>query len=389
MGLAYPHGWDTAAGENSSERIRSHCTAHWRAERSIVMPKRILDSIVGNQTFCSWIRPAPRLAADQQAQTRVPALIIGAFFTRTNTTYNPIKHDRKKLDRAIQRVMMHPLIADGIHDGSLQVHVVHDSRHHALMSDVLGVKLHFIDPPIHLQHNYFRLPAHDARWEAYAQVLQSERPSPDACILLIDLTDVQPLRHPASLCASYAPDALFIGSDICYGDGARKFLRHQLQLSKFIPSRALANFLAGPQGLRHAPYVHNAGIVGGRMRSLERFRQLMANRTRDHYAMRQVAGETTAPYVIDSVLLNDLLVSGQHNGPIVGGWPIGFTNLPMGGDTCLPPKFNPYCVTAKFLGCSSKSLLNAMAPNYWFTHKISCLKSRQNSSELVRTALCH
>ena len=168
----------------------------------------------------------------------------------------------------------------------------------------------------------------------------------------------------ATLCTRHHPETLFVGSDICFGDGARGFLRYQLNRSGYAASAALRELLA----TRHAPYVHNVGIVGGRFRVLQRIRRQMVEATRLHYARHP----GRASYVIDSVVLNDLLLQGLHEGPIEGGFPRGVVNMPMAGDACVRPKFNGYCLAAQFRGCSVKNLLASMSPNYYFAHKLGC-----------------
>ena len=161
---------------------------------------------------------------------------------------------------------------------------------------------------------------------------------------------------------------LFVGSDNCQGDSARSFLNHQLAASAFQGSAALRRFLARKSWA--SPYVHNVGIVGGRLPVLDRFRRRMAERTRAHYSA--VPGNR---YVVDSVLLNDLLLSDAHEGPIVGGFPRGPVNLPMFGDTCVRPRFNDFCLAARFRTCRARHLLAAMEPNYFFAHKLDCGKT--------------
>ena len=114
--------------------------------------------------------------------------------------------------------------------------------------------------------------------------------------LLLQLTDDRTFESRFSqirqLCAGHVEDTLFVGSDVCNGDGARKFLRHQLNVSGFKPSAPLRAFLSQH---RHPPYVHNAGIIGGRLPVLEQLRRTMAERTSTHYAARPGEASVSSP----------------------------------------------------------------------------------------------
>mmetsp|Transcript_32685 Transcript_32685/g.96171 ORF Transcript_32685/g.96171 Transcript_32685/m.96171 type:complete len:88 (-) Transcript_32685:573-836(-) len=72
---------------------------------------------------------------------------------------------------------------------------------------------------------------------------------------MIDFGDVRPLRDPTPLCVEH-PDALMVSSDTCRRDGAKFFLRHQLNKSRARVSRDLEAFIS--EGTRDS-YVNNAG----------------------------------------------------------------------------------------------------------------------------------
>jgi len=208
------------------------------------------------------------------------------------------------------------------------------------------------------------LPAIDARWEAYGQILRYAQPQDETCVFMVDLGDVRPLRDPGELCVRH-PEALFVSSDICRKDSSKGFLRYQLNQSGYHASRLLQAFLSPTT---RDTYVHNAGVIGGSYkRVFDPFRRWIAYATRKHY----LALDGPPRYVMDAVLLNDAML--HFHGEVYGGYPRGFLNLPMGGDFCL---WNPvpYCRVANFPRCSAKDMLAAMAHNYYFSHKIGCGK---------------
>ena len=359
--------------------------------------------IYGNK-FCNWlagpslmgISHRPRgsghgsggIGADMRTigtAAAPAALILGVHLTNTSTKYFPLFGKDADLHSAVDKFVKSPAVVAGLANGTLRLHVVHDSP--LGTHQYKGVSLHHLTPTTDTARRHV-LPAQDARWELYGRLLATLRPDPRTCVFMVDFKDVVLLRSSLDrLCASadenaevvadgpgrqeslqrVEPSSLFVGSDMCMSDSARKFLRHQLNMSGFQPSAELRRILAA----RKQPYLHNVGILGGRLPVVERMRRQLESGTKAHYAGRPI--DEAPRYVVDSVLLNDLLLRSAHApAQLVGGWPRGFVNLPMAGELCQPPKFNPYCNAARFRNCRARNLLGAMAPHYYFGHKLSC-----------------
>ena len=355
----------------------------------------LIDEIRGD-LFCAWLSPPPDSGSRSARLSRLrkrrsseqhspPALILAAHLTQTATHYFPLRGRAALLHSGVDRFVTAPAVAAGLRNGTLRIHVVHDSPAvSGPLSMYRGVALHRMQS-VGVAGRDAVLPAQDARWALFGKLLEELRPDPRTCVFLVDFSDVSLLRSALDrLCASVeaeapndgavsakaeelAPSTLFVGSDMCHADGARKFLRHQLNASGFNASAPMRRFLAS----RTASYVHNVGILGGRLPVVERMRRLLASGTDAHYASRPA--QERPRYVVDSVLLNDLLLRDAHTPlRLVGGWPRGFVNLPMAGDVCVPPKFNNFCLAAQFRNCRAKHLLAAMAPHYWWAHKVGC-----------------
>ena len=92
--------------------------------------------------------------------------------------------------------------------GSLRMIVIHDVPTLNL-SSYANVSLHRLS----LRNP---IPANDARWDAYGEVLH-ELP-PRTCVFAVDFGDVAPLRDFRQLCNAQ-PHALFVGSDNCASPG--------------------------------------------------------------------------------------------------------------------------------------------------------------------------
>ena len=354
--------WDDPA---THTRLLAHC-CNRNVTSSAGMMSPLAESLRGD-SWCNWMVGVPQPWSTEPLDApSVPTLIFGVHLQGGTQVYRPLRggsHPRNTIDNFLKASVP---AAEGVRHGWLQVHVVHDSSQVNETREQLqpGVVLHKVVAPFRVGNT--SLAATDARWAAFQQVLRRERPPPGSCVFMIDITDVRLLQDPRSLCLAH-PGALFVGSDMCSMDGARTFLRYQISRSGYKPSDKLHTLLT----LRQPPYIHNAGIIGGRLSAVvEPFIHRLADETQAHYAQHQHPNTTAAPYVMDAALLNDLLLS--YVGPIYGGFPRGLVNLPMVGDACVPVKFNPFCRAARISNCTSRMMIGAMSRNYFFTHKLGC-----------------
>ena len=182
------------------------------------------DGVCAAPEFCSWILPPPpppplpSLPSLHSAQPppppppTPPSYILSCHLVATSPTYNPLSNSSHP-HTAIDTFLKAGAAVEGIAAGTMQVHLVHDSPLvPASISTYRGVTLHRLEAPIRVGSTL--LPAIDARWEAYGQALREARPADDACIFMIDFSDVRPLRNPAQLCLD-RPDALMVSSDTC------------------------------------------------------------------------------------------------------------------------------------------------------------------------------
>ena len=183
------------------------------------------DGVCAAPEFCSWILPPPPPPAPPPALVSPsstsssaspplppPSYILSCHLVATSPTYNPLSNSSHP-HTAIDTFLKAGAAQDGLAARTMQVHLVHDSPLvTAPISTYRGVTLHRLAAPIKVGSTL--LPAIDARWEAYGQALRAVRPADDACIFMIDFSDVRPLRNPAQLCVD-RPDALMVSSDTC------------------------------------------------------------------------------------------------------------------------------------------------------------------------------
>ena len=119
--------------------------------------------------------------------------------------------------------------ARALNDGSLRMIVVHDVPALNITS--------YANVSLHRLRDHIPLPANDARWEAYGEVLRGLRLPPRSCIFAVDFGDVAPMRDFRQLCAAQ-PRALFVGSDNCATpgglvNGVKKWMRGQIEVASF------------------------------------------------------------------------------------------------------------------------------------------------------------
>ena len=152
--------------------------------------------------------------------------------------------------------------------------------------------------------------------------------------------------------------------------------------------------------LRWTP-LFNCGIVGGKVRTFERFRLAYAARIAAHYSR---PGARTDG-VVDMLALNELLaqqcqcavptVSAEHGcrcegellDGLVAGYPLGAVNLPMFGTLChyhsvlaarnllTPCACNATVGTCR--GCTGETIaaMQTSKPGYFFAHHLGCSES--------------
>ena len=184
-----------------------------------------------------------------------PALVLGAMLDLSSSPYvtngavrdarePALTYSLRMVLKAIERFMAAAATQKLVADGLLSVHVVHELPD--APEQHKGVWLHKLERPIKASGR--PIPAHDARWEAYLQVLATmpthQRPHASSCAFSVDFSDVRVLNDLRLLCDAHPPDALFASSDLCHGaPPARLLMLKQMRETGYKPSHKLRHFL--------------------------------------------------------------------------------------------------------------------------------------------------
>ncbi len=292
------------------------------------------------------------------AETKLPpALLLGAMLNLSSSPYlangaarHQIKSSEQHVLKALKRYrkrtvtsavdnFLHAAAARKlISSGQLEVHLVHNvaGEPPGSVEDFRGVKLHHIaSMPTYnsMPHATARpIPAQDARWDAYLQVLGSIDLPQTACVFAVDFSDVRVLNDLRQLCASHAPETLFVSTDLCHVNApARVLLKRQINESNFAASMGLMSMLHRPPQRDVPSIVHNCGIWGARYPTFIKLARELAVRTQRHYDT--MVGDALPTNVIDMLLVNEMAIR-YSEGPIVRGWPFGSVNVPFWGEVC-------------------------------------------------------
>ena len=390
-----PH-WDAPAARarmlaqcSHSHRNRTRSSRPLRSSASIAEATEPISLLLRGDMWCEWLgidhyRPAPQPpppptqampARAIPVATTPSSFILGIHLVNAPGAYRPLQSTSDPQE-ALAKFSESATADTGLNEGWLQVHLLHDSTELAPRIETrTGAVLHRLPSPIRVGNA--SLPATDARWAAYGHFLRTERPPSSACVFMVDISDVRLLRDPSGLCRAH-PNALFVGGDICNGVGPVAFLQFQTDRTGYRASgrlRTLMQTAHRRNAQLRRPYVHNAGVLGGRLAVLEPFRRHLASATREHYAR---AGATSSS-VMDAALLNDLMLS--YEGEVIGGFPRGVVTLPMAGDPCVRPKFNAFCTASRVENCTAKALIAAMVTSgrYFFSHKLDPVKAVEHA----------
>lgn len=276
--LSDPAQWDLNESSASHARVATYCAAaatrRVKPQASPMGAFSSLEQEIRGDRFCDWLAvPPPSLTwgGHHQASSigngtaaAPPALILGAHLTRTATKYFPLHGRAADLHTAVDRFVTSPAVAAGLANGTLEVHVVHDAPQGT--HQYKGVVLHHVTLRAVPALGGRTFPAQDARWGLYGRLLAALKPDPRTCVFMVDFRDVLVLRasleracasadeHPAHAGAMGAAKTLaggkalaawqkesstrvgassplFVGSDMCMADGARKLLRYQVWAS--------------------------------------------------------------------------------------------------------------------------------------------------------------
>ena len=254
--------WDLKEGAASEARVAAHCRKRWatrqpqavrhRARQAIdraIEPttgrgdaplRPLRDYLQQSLSFCDWIisAPEPSLPATAAVSLRTtaqaasaaavaaplpPAHLLAVHLTATHTRYHPHRRVlpykrafavKGAVDRFLSSAGMPGRVAEhaartinhGLGNGSLQLHLLHDSADAELQAQTTiyrGVHLYRAPPVV---AGTSLLPAHDARWHLYAPLLRSiAETDASACVFLVDFSDVRPIRDVSATGIQRAP----------------------------------------------------------------------------------------------------------------------------------------------------------------------------------------
>lgn len=281
-----------------------------------------------------WLLRPTQYALPPAPPSAPPAVLLGAMLSGAPSGYRGANHHRApdgtwrafNVSEAVELFLLAGAARSGLRNGSLIVHVVHDTLALRDLPSIGGVQLHYVAPTDPVLHDGRgrRIPPHDARWGVYQQVLGVHRigenrragrghahaarrdvqraragsapnggvemegagrswppPAADACVLAIDLLDVRVLADVRALCARH-PSTLLASTDSCRHGATQTFLRHQLHVTGYTASPALRRHIqlndtmddalagCGPLAIGRAarrcvlPHLmHNVGLFGG------------------------------------------------------------------------------------------------------------------------------